>query len=91
MANITGPLILIAILGVTALLMRMMWRQMRKVSAHTAEVRRDVLAAEAKVREPAYDVWDDARGQYVPHSARVNEELIRQGAKATQSDFILPP
>jgi glycine/D-amino acid oxidase-like deaminating enzyme len=91
MGQWTGLLILAAILGITLLLMRMMWRQMRKVNAHTAEVRRTAMAAEIKAREPRYDEWDAERGQYVPASARVNDELIRQGAKASQSDFILPP
>lgn len=91
MASFTGPLIVVAILGFTAWLMRAMWRQMRKVNAHTAETRREAMAAEVQAREPGYDVWDEERGQYVPASARVNEELIRQGAKASQNDFILPP
>ena len=91
MASFTGPLILVAILGFTGWLMRAMWRQMRKVNAHTAEVRREALARDVKASEPAFEEWDEEQGQYVPASARVNDELIRQGARASRSDSFLTP
>ena len=71
--------------------MRAMWRQMRKVNAHTAESRRAAAEADARTAQPAYEEWDEASGQYVPKTPEVNHELIRQGAKATHSDWFLRP
>lgn len=90
-AVITQLLLTLGIFAVTALVMRALWRQMRKVNAHTAETRRAAMAREVETGEPAYEEWDEERGQYVPSTARVNPELIRQGAKASQSDGFLRP
>lgn len=90
-AVITQLLVTLVVFGLAALVMRALWRQMRKVNAHTAEKRRAAMAREVETGEPAYEEWDEARGQYVPSTARVNAELIRQGAKASQSDGILRP
>ena len=89
----TGPLILLAVLGVSALLMRIMWRQMRKVNAHTAEVRRraEATAPIPPVAGPGYEEMDPVTGQYVAHTAEVNPELIRAGARARSAGWFYDP
>jgi len=77
------------VLGLTFLLMRALWRQMRRVNAHTAEASRR-RAEEVTPRAPTEE-WDAGQGRYVPHAGEPNEELLRQGARSRSSGWYLEP
>lgn len=76
------------VFGLTFLLMRAMWRQMRRVNAHTAEAGR--RRAE-EIAEPPIEEWDPQKGRYVRRDGDANEELLRQGARSRSSGWYLEP
>ena len=76
------------VFGLTFLLMRAMWRQMRRVNAHTAEEGRRRAEETA---EPPIEEWDSQRGRYVRRDGEPNEELLRQGARSRASGWPLDP
>ena len=76
------------VLGLTFVLMRAMWRQMRRVNAHTAEASRH-RAEEAS--SPPVEEWNAEQGRYVPRAGDPNEELLRQGARSRSSGWYLEP
>jgi hypothetical protein len=86
-----GFAVVAGVLLFTAWLMRVMWGQMRRVNAHTAERSRERVVAEPEPVEPAYEELDPATGQYRVHRDEANEGLIRQGARARSSGWYLEP
>ena len=76
------------VFGLAFLLMRAMWRQMRRVNAHTAEASRDRAEVQAN---PPIDEWDPQQGRYVRRDGEPNEELLRQGARSRASGWPLEP
>ncbi|MDG2534850.1 hypothetical protein P6144_14415 [Sphingomonas sp. HITSZ_GF] len=78
------------VFGCTFLLMRAMWRQMRRVNAHTAaEGRR--RAEEQGANRPPIERWDEGQGRYVPSEGDPNEELLRQGSRARSNPWPYDP
>jgi hypothetical protein len=77
------------VFGLTFVLMRAMWRQMRRVNAHTAEVNRE--RAEATTAHPPIEEWDPERGGYVRRDGDPNEELLRQGGRSRANGWPLDP
>jgi len=77
------------VFGITFLLMRAMWRQMRRVNAHTAEVSR--ARAEEAEAHPPIEEWDPEQGRYIRRDGEPNEELLRQGARSRSSGWYLEP
>ncbi|MDT8759358.1 hypothetical protein MZO42_11680 [Sphingomonas psychrotolerans] len=77
------------VFGLTFLLMRGMWRQMRRVNAHTAEKSRE--RAEVADTHPPIEEWDPQQGRYVRRAGDPNEELLRQGARSRASGWPLDP
>jgi hypothetical protein len=88
-AQLTALAVTIGFVGTTLLLMMLMWRQMRRVNARGAERSREVTEAERLPGEPEYEEWDEARGQYVARKPQVNQDLLRQGAKARQTGWYM--
>jgi hypothetical protein len=86
MGQLGGLAIVVAFLGLIGLLMHMMWRQMRRVTAHTAATRR-----EAAVPPPPLEAFDAETGQYRPVEGQANDELIRLGAQAERPVGIFGP
>ncbi|AJP71009.1 hypothetical protein [Sphingomonas hengshuiensis] len=76
------------VFGIAFLLMRAMWRQMRRVNSHTAEVGRQRAEENAA---PPVEEWDAERGQYVRVKGDPNEELLRHGERARSSGWYLEP
>lgn len=73
-----GLVIVVGFLALIGLMMRMMWRQMRRVNAHTAATRREA----APPAMAPVEAFDDETGQYRPVEGQANEELMRMGAQA---------
>ncbi|MBO9622598.1 MAG: hypothetical protein J7500_07790 [Sphingomonas sp.] len=78
----------VIVFGLTFVLMRAMWRQMRRVNAHTAEAGRDRAEAET---HPPVEEWDPKQGRYVRRDGDPNAELLRQGARSRSSGWPLDP
>lgn len=79
-----------AVFGLTFLLMRAMWRQMRRVNAHTAAASRK-RAEDSGSTRPATERWDEGQGRYVPTEGDPNEELLRQGSRGRSSPWPYDP
>lgn len=91
MGQIILPFVGVAIVfGLTFLLMRAMWRQMRRVNAHTAAESRKRADAEGPANAPT-ERWDAGQGRYVPSDGDPNEELLRQGARARSNPWPYDP
>lgn len=91
MGEIILPFAGVAIVfGLTFLLMRAMWRQMRRVNSHTAAESRRRAEAQGPDRAPT-EQWDEAQGRYVPSQADPNEELLRQGSRARSNPWPYDP
>jgi Na+-transporting methylmalonyl-CoA/oxaloacetate decarboxylase gamma subunit len=91
MGEIILPFAGVAIVfGLTFLLMRAMWRQMRRVNSHTAAESRRRAEEEGRSR-PATERWDEAQGRYVPEEGDPNEELLRQGSRARSNPWPYDP
>lgn len=88
MIALLGPLL---VFGVTGLLMGAMWRQMRRVNAHTAATRRAADIAAPAPAEAALEEFDAEHGVFVGRKDETNSELIRQGARSRQSGWYLEP
>lgn len=93
LAQLSALALFIAIFAVPLLAMWWMWGRMRRVTAHTAEARRRSMAEAPDFDrlDPAYDELDPATGEYRTRRPTVNEELIRQGAKASQPGWVYDP
>lgn len=80
------------VFGLTFLLLRAMWRQMRRVNAHTAaESRRRAEAEEERRGRAPTERWDAGQGRYVPVEGDTNEELLRQGSRARSNPWPYDP
>ena len=78
------------VFGLTFLLMRAMWRQMRRVNSHTAEQSRKRAEEDGRTRQPI-EAWDEAQGRYVRSEGDPNEELLRQGARGRSNPWPYDP
>lgn len=78
------------VFGLTFLLMRAMWRQMRRVNAHTAAESRRRAERDASNR-PSLERWDEQQGRYIPEDGDPNEELLRQGSRARSNSWPYDP
>ena len=78
------------VFGLTFLLMRAMWRQMRRVNEHVAAESRRRAEREERNRPPI-EQWDEQQGRYVPVDGDPNEELLRQGSRARSSAWPYDP
>lgn len=85
--SIGGIVGIALVFGLTWLLMRLMWRQMRRVNAHTAAVNRERLPDDT----PPLEEIDPATGEYRRVEPEVNDGLIRQGARARHGGWFLDP
>ncbi|MBN8811874.1 MAG: hypothetical protein BGP17_01415 [Sphingomonas sp. 67-41] len=80
----------VIVFGLTFLLMRAMWRQMRRVNAHTAAESRRRAEEQRRDRAPT-EQWDAAQGRYVSTEGDPNEELLRQGSRARSNPWPYDP
>lgn len=78
------------VFGLTFLLMRAMWRQMRRVNAHTASESRKRAEVDGSNRPPI-EQWDEGQGRYVRSEGEPNEELLRQGSRARSNPWPYDP